>query len=563
MRVPTVMSSARTSLPVFATAAALWLIVAAVVAVLLWRDRLQHIERAKVSASATTALLEAHTANTLQAVDLAMRDVSRRLEQGPLPRHDPALREAMRAMLPAMPYVRALFVIGPDGFIQHDTDYPGTPDLSLADRGYFLVHRKDPALLRSISPPLLSRSGTGWFVASTRRVGDVGAFRGVVVAAIQLNYFAELYRRLGLSEGYRIVLFHRDGRLMAQHPGDGSSIGKTFAGFPLFRSYLPQEPRGVYVASGPPLPHDRIFSYETVRGEPMVVGLGQDMSDVLAAWFHGVWIAAGSLALLLVLLAGASVLLVRAQEQHRRLRERSVQGEKMEAMGQLTGSIAHDFGNLLSIVGTSLELMRRTAGHDTRARDAIDRAQQALDNGAHLTRQLMSLARKRALQVADVDLREVVAAALPLLEQAAGSGIEIVFEPPAVLPACRADRSQVDVALINLVVNARDAMGGLRAARGRVVLRLAPVERAAGTRLFRRAPTQRFVELAVEDNGPGMPEDVRLRAVEPFFTTKGEAGTGLGLAQVYGVLHQLGGDVVIDSEPGKGTTVRLLFPVAA
>lgn len=544
----------------FGCAALLWLLVAAVAGWLLWRDREQQVDRAKLAAAATTALLEAHTSNTFHAVDLAMADVARRLEAGPLPRHDPALREAMRAMLPAMPYVRALFVVGPDGFIQHDTDFPTTPDVSLADREYFVAHKQDRRRLASISAPLLSRSGTGWFVASTRRVGDGSSFRGVVVAAIQLRYFTELYQRMGLSEGQLIVLFHRDGRLVAQYPDRGGVIGQTYADYPLFRAHLPQHPRGVYISSGPPLPYDRIFSYHSVHDEPLVVGVAQDMDNVLAGWRRTARLAGAGLLLLLLLLGGAAAMLVREQERHRRLRERAAQGEKIEALGQLTGSIAHDFANLLNIVASNLELVRRMGPADARVAAALARAQRAVDNGTTLTRQLMSLARRRELAVEDVDLREVVAAALPLLEQAAGSGVELRLEAPPSLPRCRADRSQVEVALINLVVNARDAMGGPGTASGHVVLRLAAVQRSPEARLFGRATRQPFVELAVEDDGPGMPEDVRRRALEPFFTTKGENGTGLGLAQVYGVLRQLGGDVAIDSTPGQGTAIRLLFP---
>lgn len=544
---------------VMGLAAAVWLLVAVVLGFAVWQEREREIARARAAAAATTALMEAHTANTFQVVDLALQEVTRRIEgQAVWPRHDAGLRALMAERLDAMPYVRALYVIGPDGFIQHDTDYPKTPDVSLADRDYFQAHLKDPALVRSISGPLQSRSGLGWFVAVTRRIGHGPEFRGIAVAAIQLRYFSDLYERMGLGAGHRIVLFHRDGRLVAQFPQEHGVIGKTYADYPLFRTHLPQGMRGVYLSEGPPLPYPRIFSYEALESQPLVVGLAHDMREVLAAWRKTAVAAAALLLILLLVLAATVLQFLRGQSHRQRLRDRLVQGEKMEALGQLTGIIAHDFGNLLAIVSTNLEVLQRTGAQDQRAVAAIERARHAVDNGKGMTRQLLSFARQRELALVDADLNAVLAAVLPLLQQAAGSGVRLAFAPGEGLRPCRIDRSQFDVALINLVVNARDAMGG----SGQVSIATANAQReipeAGG-----RVRLHHFVCVSVRDDGPGMSEEVRQRALEPFFTTKGEAGTGLGLPQVYGLLRQLGGDVAIESRPRAGTTVELYFPAIA
>lgn len=534
-----------------------WLLVAAVVAADLWRDRQRELEKAMQAASATTALMEAHTARTFQVIDLALQEVARRVDEAPLRRHDPRLREVMRERLQGMDYVRALFVVGPDGFIQHDTDYPRTPDISLADRDYFLLHRNNPGLVSSISSPLQSRSGTGWFVAATRRIGDGSTFKGIAVAAIQLQYFSDLYQRIGLGSGHQIVLFHQDGRLIAQHPPDDARIGQTYADYSLFREHLPSARRGVYLTSGPPLPYERIFSYDAVAGEPLVVGFSHATSAALVPWRRTVATAAAGLALLLAVMLVAVLLFLREQQRQQRLRERQLQGEKLEALGQLTGSIAHDVANLMGIVAGNLEIVRRAGGEGGTVGVALARAQRALDNGTQMTRQLLAFARARPLELVDLDLHALLREVLPLLEQAAGPGVklQLVLEDPQ--GACRADRSQVEVALINLVVNARHAMSG----HGEVVLRTARVARAGARAWWRPAAPVQILDLTVQDDGPGMSEDVRRRALEPFFTTKGEGGTGLGLAQVYGLLRQLGGDVEIDSRPGQGTAVHLLFPV--
>lgn len=534
-----------------------WLLVAAAVAADLWRDRQREIEEAKQAASATTALMEAHTARTFQVIDLALQEVARRVDEAPLRRHDPRLRELMRERLRGMDYVRALFVIGPDGFIQHDTDYPGTPDVTLADRAYFQLHRNNPGLVASISSPLQSRSGTGWFVAATRRIGDGRTFKGVAVAAIQLQYFSDLYERIGLGSGHQIVLFHEDGRLIAQHPMDSTRIGKTYADYPLFRQHLPSARRGVYLTAGPPLPYERIFSYDAVAGEPLVVGFSNATSSVLAPWRRTVATASAGLALLLAVMLVTVLLFLREQQRQQRLRERQLQGEKLEALGQLTGTIAHDVANLLGIVAGNLEIVRRSGGDGGSVALAVDRAERALDNGTRMTRQLLSFARARPLEVVDLDLHALVREVQPLLEQAAGPSVKLQLALEDPQGTCRADRSQVEVALINLVVNARHAMSD----HGEVVVRTARVTRAGTRAWWRSAATFEFLDLAVQDDGPGMPEDVRRRALEPFFTTKGEGGTGLGLAQVYGLMRQLGGDVEIDSGPGQGTAVHLLFPL--
>ncbi|HEY1229837.1 MAG TPA: ATP-binding protein [Ramlibacter sp.] len=537
-----------------------WLLLAAAVVADLWGDRQREIEKAEQAASATTALMEAHTARTFQVVDLALQEVARRVDEAPLRRHDARLREVMRERLQGMGYVRALFVIGPDGFIQHDTDYPKTPDVTLADREYFVQHRRNPGVVTSISSPLQSRSGTGWFVAATRRIGDGRNFKGIAVAAIQLQYFSDLYQRMGLGEGHQIVLFHADGRLLAQHPVDPARIGQTYADYPLFRQHLPSARRGVYLTGGPPLPYERIFSYDSVGGEPLVVGFSNATSSVLAPWRRSAYTAAAGLGLLLAMMLVAVVLFQREQQRQQRLRERQLQGEKLEALGQLTGSIAHDVANLMGIVSGNLEIVRRAAGDSGGSVAlAVARAQRALDNGTSMTRQLLSFARARPLELVDLDLHALLREVLPLLQQAAGPGVKLQLTPGDPRGVCRADRSQVEVALINLVVNARHAMSD----HGEVVVRTARVARAGARAWWRPAATTDFLALTVQDDGPGMPEDVRRRALEPFFTTKGEGGTGLGLAQVYGLMRQLGGDVEIDSGPGQGTAVHLLFPLPA
>ena len=173
-----------------------------------------------------------------------------------------------------------------------------------------------------------------------------------------------------------------------------------------------------------------------------------------------------------------------------------------------------------------------------------------------MTGQLMSFARKRELQITSMDLNEGIKGVLPLLEQAAGPQCTVSFEPAAGLRECKCDPAQLETALINLLVNARHAMDGT----GRVTLSTSNVAPPGGHLGSRHRGRQSFVCLTVRDTGKGMPEDVLRRAVEPFFTTKGEQGTGLGLAQVFALMQQLDGDLILESAHGAGTSVHLCFP---
>jgi signal transduction histidine kinase len=171
---------------------------------------------------------------------------------------------------------------------------------------------------------------------------------------------------------------------------------------------------------------------------------------------------------------------------------------------------------------------------------------------------LMSIARRRPVAVARLRLDEWLEAARPLLEQAAGALVTVDIEVKRPLPEVVCDTTQLDAAVVNLIANARDAMAG----SGRIAVRAYACDTDSGApKAFVGSPAP-FVCLAVQDDGPGMSERVRRRALEPFYSTKGEAGTGLGLSQVYGFMQQVGGDMAIDSAPGRGTSVHLFFRVA-
>jgi two-component system NtrC family sensor kinase len=521
-----------------------WLAATAIVTAMVVADRQSTLDREGRRVAALAQVMEQSTARTFHAAKLVVRGVADGWSFGRPARHDPGFRRVLRSRLADLPDASALVIFDADGRAIHDTNYPRTPDRSYADRPYFEEHRDDPGLASGVFGPFRSRSpDVGWFLAVTARLGPPGEFHGLVMAALAPQAFERLYEKTVSSKGDAIALFHRDGTLIARYPAARDEVGRNFSNLSVFAEHLSSAEAGTYRGSGSMLPGARIVGYRAVEGLPLVVYISRDERVVLAEWRRSTTAAAVAMGALTLLLAG--VLLREMRRRHKRERERAARAhaEKMEALGQLTGGIAHDFGNLLSIIGNSLHLLALD-GPRGRAQ-ALDMARRAVNRGREMVDRLLTFGRRQPLQIRAADLNSLVTHAHPLLAQAAGSHVELVLQLAPGLPPVLTDESQFEMAVLNLVVNARDALGG----RGRVVLRT-------------HAHPDGNVCLSVEDEGPGMPAEVRRRALEPFFSTKGEAGTGLGLPQVYGFMQQSDGALEIESAPGKGTKVHLRFAKA-
>jgi signal transduction histidine kinase/CheY-like chemotaxis protein len=246
------------------------------------------------------------------------------------------------------------------------------------------------------------------------------------------------------------------------------------------------------------------------------------------------------------------------RESLRRTEEGLLQAAKMEALGQLAGGVAHDFNNILSVIVGYSELLLSGGSY---ARGDIEEIHRASLRGSSLTSQLLAFSRKEPLLPRAIDINQIVAGMRPMLQLLLGEQVELHIAAGAGLPACHLDPSQAEQILMNLVINARDAMpkgGQLTIETARAVLDDEYAAAHAGT-----TPGP-HVMLSVTDTGVGMPDDVRARIFEPLFTTKPRGiGTGLGLATVHGIVKQSGGNISVYSEPGRGTTFRLQFPVAS
>ncbi|HEY0879105.1 MAG TPA: ATP-binding protein [Zeimonas sp.] len=538
-------------------AALLWLLVAALVVSLLLHERRVELTRSEATASALTLLMQAHTESAFNAVDLVLGGVTDAYEALRPPDGDPAFLALLRERLREVPSVRAIFIVGTDGYIRNDTDQPDTPRLSLADREYFRRYLDEPTLERATSPPVYSRSGLGWFNAVTRRLVVDGRFAGVAVAAVVPRHFQQLYESMQLGPGQTIELFYEDRTRVARYPADDSTLGRKATREEVFGAALEDAAAGTLITRDGLL-HARMTSYRRLRTAPFVVTLTQEPPSLLAAWRGEVLGATLAMTALTALLVSLVVQLRRKRQIAARAQVRIAQSERLEAVGQLTGGIAHDFANLLGIVRTNLAIIERLHPPDVRVRKALETSERAVGNARRLIDQLLLFARRGALDVRPIDPNATLQRHLDLLRQAAGrqARVELVLDEKA--DACLADESQFVAAMVNLVANARDAIDDSRG-RGTITVQTG---RVGATRAgeWELDDAQPLVRVSVVDSGAGMDETVLAHVFEPFFTTKGSEGTGLGLAQVYGFVSQLGGEVRIESSTGSGTAVHLFFP---
>jgi PAS domain S-box-containing protein len=252
-------------------------------------------------------------------------------------------------------------------------------------------------------------------------------------------------------------------------------------------------------------------------------------------------------------LAQANDRLMREITERERAQIALVQAQKMEAIGRLTGGIAHDFNNLLNVILGNVDLIDRLSS-DERIKRMAATARKSTQRGAKLTGQLLAFSRSQSLNLQPVDLTQVMEGARDLLSASLGSNIQMRFEIEPRIPLVKADLNQIELAILNLAINSRDAMPDGGTLTIRCVLRDAPAD---------LLPEGRYAVIAVSDTGLGINPEIITKVFDPFFTTKALGkGTGLGLSQVYGIAQQSGGTARIESAVGSGTTVEIWLPLA-
>ncbi|MBN9508511.1 MAG: hybrid sensor histidine kinase/response regulator [Alphaproteobacteria bacterium] len=409
-------------------------------------------------------------------------------------------------------------------------------------------------------------SGRESFAFSRARLGTDGQFDGVIAIAVAADFFSNFFRRAVPPGAHITALIRLDGEILAREPMPTDTAALPDAR-PLLEAIAARREGRLWLTSADDGVR-RLYGFRKSDRYPVAVVFAMTREAALMPWFArlGAYlglIGAASIALFFTTLLAlrraqseaAALVRLGAEAQRRATVENELrQAQKMESLGQLTGNVAHDFNNLLAIMLSNLELVCGQPD-DTRTRARLESALAAGLRGKDLVASLLSFARKQPLVVRPFDLRSVFADMEVLLRQAVGPTITLQVQLAPDLHPVKTDMGQTEMAILNLVVNARDAMpqGGVLRIEGRNVTLHGEHEGLVGE----------FVALAVADTGIGMPPDVLARAFEPFFTTKQPGkGTGLGLSAVFGFVKQSRGATTITSRPGDGTVVTIYLPRA-
>ncbi len=542
--------------------------------------RLRDMNDEKRELAALDLLLAEETERTMQGVDLVLTSLQQDLALDGVTTPQEFIRvesdvttyALLKSRIVGIPQLASVNMVGFDGRLVNSSNRNPPSDVNVAGSDYYNALRDSRGSGAYLSGPVQTGHGT-WVIYLARRIENPsGKFLGIVAAAIDLDYFENLYKALGIGGHGAVSLWRRDAMLLARYPTlDG--VGHVFH-IESFNGILHDGQPSTYEVAKALDGQGRLVATVSVKHFPLVVNISKATRQILSDWYQAVALAAAGAALCVVALGFILWLLVRQlnaydalahadRERNRAIAEREQaeaqlrQAQKLESIGQLTGGIAHDFNNLLTAVLGNLELLKKyTQDGDSRLNRWASNAFDAANRGAVLTQRLLVFSRRQPLEPRAADLVAMLASMSDLLRRTLGENIEVVTHVEPDLWPAFADVNQLDNAILNIAINARDAMDG----QGRLTIAASNcrVDENAGE----IAPGQ-YVMLSISDTGKGIESDVLDRVFEPFFSTKpiGQ-GTGLGLSQVYGFVKQTGGHVKIDSVPGQGTTITLYLPRA-
>ncbi|WP_448205136.1 ATP-binding protein [Azospirillum sp. sgz302134] len=544
-------------------------------------DRARILEEAEESLRRTTDILHEHALRMLEIQDLVIRQVEGRiagLSWDEIARSEDVHR-FLRDLDQGLEQVDAIWITSPQGITVAGSRYFPSPMTDASQREHFTALRdggSDFILSRAIQESISKQT---FFVVARRRPSPDGRFNGLIAVSIRAETLVRLYREAAPHLNHAAGLIREDGVFLirdAEIPPPGTAPQMASQNF---RRAVAAEPeRGSFTGASAIDNVKRLVAYRKVGKYPVYVVLAAGQDAVLAPWRQHVLIlgllcGGAALSLFLMTLLAlrqtnrerAALIRLEQEAAKRELAEAALrQSQKLEAIGKLTGGIAHDFNNLLTAIIGSLETLRSRlahGGHRVEGKDLdgpIDIALQGANRAANLTQRLLAFARQQPLNRSTEDMNRLVSGMTPLLRRSLTESITLEMELAEELWLTSCDPVQVETALLNLAINARDAMpegGRLRVRTANVALN-ATTAAAIGD-----VPPGDYVRLCVSDTGTGMPPDVLARAFDPFFTTKPVGqGTGLGLSQVYGIVRQCGGGARILSSLSQGTTVELYLP---
>jgi signal transduction histidine kinase/CheY-like chemotaxis protein len=558
------------------------LVPAAVFGLFAWHSYHLTVQSAADRAQRFAAVVQEHTLKVFETIGFMLQAADQRLRgvDSEAIRSSKELWDDLKRLEASSDQVGSIFVVDRDGLNVFTTRSFPSPPVNFSDRDYYHEQREaDQGLFvgRSYHGKI---SNQQIFNFSIRRASASGAFLGVVGVSAYVNYFEDFYRSVGMAaDGFAIALVRGDGSILVRYPSLTLDSSKIASDHPFMQNLRAGE-RGTFFARSPFNGLDRLYGYVRVRGFPVYAVYGVDQRAITETWLQTIYKAAAlTLTVSCCLFLTAWFALKRAKhealavetlshttrklgqeiEKRERAEASLMQAQRLEAVGQLTGSIAHDFNNLLTIISGNLELAERR--NDLNAiRRMLAAIRYATDRATSLTRQLLAFSRRNMLNPKTVSMNLVLQRARVLIEHSLPENVQLQLTLSAELCPVRIDVGEFEAAVLNLIVNSRDAMpngGTLKLSTDEVSL---PPDGVAA----RRVGPGAYIELRIEDTGCGMTPETLARVYEPFFTTKEIGkGTGLGLSQVYGFVQQCAGSIAIDSEVGRGTRVSILLPRSA
>ncbi len=512
-------------------------------------------------------ILHEHALKVLQTIERTFAEIDEivrgmsdddiRLNEGPL-------HNRLKRIVDALPQLQGIAIMDRGGHPLVSANLLSVPrNLDFSSRDYFKaqVSENVGTYVSSVHEPRMGGLESYFFALSQRRQSDDGKFNGIVSIAVYPSYFESFYAKMGNTEGSYFGMARADGGFLARFPVPKDRLMKLDERS-LFRVGIEHGlERSIYSVDSQLDGIDRRIGYRKLTGFPVYVLAGVEKSVVVNSWLnymssHLVF----GLPATAFLYFGFALALRRTKrlydEADRREAAESAlrQSQRLEAIGQLTGGVAHDFNNLLMIISGSLQRLRGELT-DKKHMRLLDMMATATQRGETLTRQLLTYSRQQTLTPQIIDLSQRLPLLRELLVRSLRTDIEIKVDVPDSVCAIRVDPGEFELAILNLAVNAKDAMP----AGGTLSIRAKPVTLKGEA--MEEGLSGEFIAIRVADTGHGIPADVLARVFEPFFTTKEVGkGTGLGLSQVYGFAKQSSGTATITSTEGRGTAITIYLP---
>src|SRR3954469_13642807 len=514
-------------------------------------------------------VLTEHALKVFEAVERSLAEINEIIRDMPdeeISADQKKLHDRLERMIDSSPEVKSFWIFDRNGrTLVNSLGYPA-PTANFSDRDYFNAHveRDIGTFIGAVLRPRAPFGGAPFFGVSRRRIGPDGSFAGVIQASVLPEYFEGFYAKIGKAPGSYFSLIREDGLILARFPGLDQERRLLPQGN-LLAAFRADPAEGMLTLTSLIDGVSRRVAYRKLPQLPVYVVSGLETAAIRSEWIaqmsgHLIFgIPATGALIFVVALALRRTRKFYEEAERREAAEGALKhAQRLEALGRLTGGVAHDFNNLLMVVGGSARKLRRT-DKDAQELRSLQMIEAAVQKGERLTRKLLAFSRRQSLSPEIIDLPECVRKLRAVLEQSVQDDVEMELVLPAKAIAVKVDPDELEIALLNLTLNARDAMphGG----RITITVGTEPFTTKAGHG-DSAEHDMAFIELS--DTGVGISESIRERIFEPFFTTKSvDKGTGLGLSQVYGFVQQSNGAITVSSAPGGGATFRIVLPLSA